>query len=147
MKLQTASRIAIYAILELARDPTRQLSAAEIGETYGVSVHHLAKVLNTLVRAGLVRSVRGAGGGYLFAGNVKRTTLFDVISLFEPDKVTERGSRREDKTPIGMALQAIFDEIDDISGATLNSVTLATMIKLIEQGRYGMVPEPISQTA
>lgn len=147
MKLQTASRIAIYAVLELARDPTRQLSAAEIGETYGVSVHHLAKVLNTLVRAGLVRSVRGAGGGYLFAGNVKRTTLFDIISLFEPVRSAERGTRREDRTPIGMALQAIFDEIDDISRATLNSVTLATMIKLIEQGRYGMMPEPVGQTA
>jgi hypothetical protein len=45
-----------------------------------------------------------------------------------------------------MALQAILDEIDDISRATLNSVTLATMIKLIEQGRYGMVPEPIGRT-
>ena len=147
MKLQTASRIAIYAVLELARDPTRQLSAAEIGETYGVSVHHLAKVLNTLVRTGLVRSVRGAGGGYMFAGNVKRTTLFDVISLFEPVKVAERGGRREDKTQIGLALQAILDEIEDISRATLNSVTLATMIKLIEQGRYGTALEPISRTA
>jgi len=147
MKLQTASRIAIYAVLELARDPTRQLSAAEIGATYGVSVHHLAKVLNTLVRAGLVRSVRGAGGGYMFAGNVKRTTLFDVISLFEPVKGAERGGEREEGTEIGMALKAILDEIDDISRATLNSVTLATMIKLIEQGRYTMAPEPISRTA
>jgi Rrf2 family protein len=146
MKLQTASRIAIYAVLELARVPSRQLSAAEIGATYGVSVHHLAKVLNTLVRAGLVRSVRGAGGGYMFAGNVKRTTLFDVIGLFEPIKSAERDGRREEETPIGMALQAILDEIDDISRATLNSVTLATMIKLIEQGRYGMVPEPIGRT-
>ena len=137
MKLQTASRIAIYAVLGLARDPTRQLSAADIGATYGVSVHHLAKVLNTLVRAGLVRSVRGAGGGYMFAGNVKRTTLFDVISLFEPLRASERGGQHEEKTQIGMALRAILDEIDDISRATLNSVTLATMIKLIEQGRYG----------
>ncbi|HSM20355.1 MAG TPA: Rrf2 family transcriptional regulator [Hyphomicrobiales bacterium] len=147
MKLQTASRIAIYAVLELARDPTRQLSAAEIGATYSVSVHHLAKVLNTLVRAGLVRSVRGAGGGYMFAGNVKRTTLFDVISLFEPVQTAVGAGRQNEETPAGMALQAILDEIDDISRATLNSVTLATMIKLIDQGRYDAALEPVSRTA
>lgn len=133
MKLQTASRIAIYAVLELARDAERQLSAAEIGEAYGVSVHHLAKVLNTLVRAGLVRSVRGAGGGYMFTGNARRTTLLDVILLFEPLGETETG---EEVTKIGRALDAILHEIDDISRATLNSVTLATVLKLIEQGRF-----------
>jgi Rrf2 family protein len=137
MKLQTSSRIAIYAVLELARDQERQLSAAEIAETYGVSIHHLAKVLNTLVRSGLVKSVRGAGGGYMFTGSVKRTTLLDIISLFEPVEVSEGTSEREAQTQGGMALQAILDEIDDISRATLNSVTLATMLKLIDQGRYG----------
>ena len=147
MKLQTASRIAIYAVLELARDPARQLSAADIGAAYGVSVHHLAKVLNTLVRAGLVRSVRGAGGGYMFAGNVKRTTLFDVISLFEPQKASERSGQHEEKTQIGKALLAILDEIDEISRATLNSVTLATMIKLIEQGRFGPATEAVGRSS
>ncbi len=137
MKLQTSSRIAIYAVLELARDPERQMSAAEIAETYGISIHHLAKVLNTLVRSGLVKSVRGAGGGYMFTGSVKRTTLLDVISLFEPVEVSEGTSQREAQTQGGMALQAILDEIDDISRATLNSVTVATMLKLIDQGRYG----------
>lgn len=140
MKLQTSSRIAIYAVLELARDPERQMSAAEIAETYGISIHHLAKVLNILVRSGLVKSVRGAGGGYMFAGSVKRTTLLDVISLFEPVEVSEGTSEREGQTQGGMALQAILDEIDDISRATLNSVTLATMLKLIDQGRYGAGP-------
>ena len=146
MKLQTASRIAIYAVLELARDPARQLSAADIGAAYGVSVHHLAKVLNTLVRAGLVRSVRGAGGGYMFAGNVKRTTLFDIISLFEPPNASE-GGQHEEKTQIGKALLAILDEIDEISRATLNSVTLATMIKLIEQGRFGPATAAVDRSS
>ena len=36
-----------------------------------------------VVRARLVESIRGAGGGYRFCGNPKRVTLLDVISLFE----------------------------------------------------------------
>ena len=83
MKLQISSRLAIFAALELLAHPDRQLSVGEIGAKYGVSNHHLAKVMNVLGRAGLVRSVRGVGGGYQFCGNPRRTTLLDLIELFE----------------------------------------------------------------
>ena len=66
MKLQVSSRLAIYALMELADGRDRQVSVTEIGEKYGVSAHHLAKVMHTLGRAGLVRSIRGVGGGYVF---------------------------------------------------------------------------------
>src|SRR5579863_654346 len=84
MKLQKATCFALYAVLELAADPTRQLAAAEIAEKYDISLHHLAKVLRDLGRAGIVDAARGAGGGYRFSGNPKRLTLMDVIELFEP---------------------------------------------------------------
>ena len=45
MKLQKATLCALYAVLELAAEPGRTLSAAEIARTYGVSLNHLAKVL------------------------------------------------------------------------------------------------------
>lgn len=130
MKLQTASRLAIYAILELAGKPERQLSAAEIGNKYDISTHHLAKVLHTLGRAGLVRSVRGAGGGYTFSGNIKRTTLLDIISLFEPVDATQTTiAEPGDHTPQGVALRKILTEIDEITQATLNSITVSTLLK------------------
>ena len=131
MKLQTASRLAIYAVLELSADPERQLSAAEISDKFGISAHHLSKVLHTLGRAGLVRSVRGAGGGYVFCGNAKRTTLLDVIELFESVGGVEPGGSEGSATREGAALQSVLGEIDDLTRATLNSITLSTMHKLI----------------
>src|SRR5579875_1998 len=83
MKLQKASVFALYAVLELASEPGRQRTAVEIAEKYGISAHHLAKVLRDLGRAGIVDAVRGVGGGYRFTGNAKRLTLMDVIRLFE----------------------------------------------------------------
>ncbi len=130
MKLQISSRLAIYALLELAADPQKQMSVAEIGEKYGVSSHHLAKVMHTLGRAGLVRSIRGVGGGYSFCGNARRTTLLDVIALFEeiaaPGEETVRPARATDAE---WALDQVLDEIDDIVRATLGSITIATMLK------------------
>jgi Rrf2 family protein len=83
MKLQKNTRFALYGVLESASHPERQLSAGEIARKYGISPHHLAKVLHTLAQARVVESVRGVGGGYRFAGNGKRLTLMDVIELFE----------------------------------------------------------------
>ena len=74
MKLQKNTRLALYSVLEFAAAPGRHVAAFEIAEKYGVSPHHLAKVLSELARAGVVESVRGVGGGYCFAGNARRLT-------------------------------------------------------------------------
>jgi Rrf2 family protein len=131
MKLQTASRIAIYAVLELSADPERQLSAAEIGDKFAISTHHLSKVLHTLGRAGMVRSVRGAGGGYVFCGNARRITLLDVIELFEAVGGSDTGAPEQGAaTAEGQALNILLGEVDQLTRATLNSITLSTMHKL-----------------
>ncbi len=130
MKLQTASKLAIYAVLELAKDPERQISAADIAGKYNVSTHHLAKVLHTLGRAGHVRAVRGASGGYVFSGNAKRTTLAEIVTLFESiNSTTKPRTEGETQTPIENALSKVLGEIDDITEATLSSITLSTMLR------------------
>jgi Rrf2 family protein len=134
MKLQIASRIAIFALLDLAAKPDQQVSVAEIGEKFRISSHHLAKVMNVLGRAGLVRSVRGAGGGYQFSGNVRRTTLLDVIHLFEQfGPGDEESGSPAAVTDEARALRQVLDEIDDIARATFGSITIATMLKILER--------------
>ena len=140
MKLQKATRCALFAILELACDPERQIAAAEIAEKYGISVNHLAKVLRDVTRAGLVEATRGAGGGYRFSGNAKRTTLYEVIEMFE-DVAASRAVRPEagDDSDMGRALGRVMAEIDDITVSTLKSITLATLLKIV---RRQAPPEP-----
>ena len=134
MKLQISTRLALYAALQLAADSRKQFAAAEIAERFGISVNHLAKVLRTLGRAGLVEAVRGAGGGYRFRGNARRVTLLDVIQLFEDVASRERADDEPGaSSPEGRALRRVLDEIDDIARATLSSITLATMLKLIQE--------------
>jgi Rrf2 family nitric oxide-sensitive transcriptional repressor len=134
MKLQISSRLAIFALIELAADPDRQVSVSEIGQKFKVSSHHLAKVMHTLGRAGLVRSIRGVGGGYSFSGNAKRTTLLDVIVLFED--TTSNDFSQEiagDGTATEWALSQVLAEIDDIARATLGAITISTMLKQIDR--------------
>jgi len=137
MRLQISTRLAIFAVLELTARAGRQLSVAEIGQKYDVSSHHLAKVMHVMGRAGLVRSVRGVGGGYQFAGNARRTTLLDVVQLFEDASTVEQDAGASDATPESQALGQVLGEIDDIARATLGSITIATMRKLVERRGTG----------
>ena len=133
MRLQTSTTLAIFAVLELASHAERQQSVAAIGEKFDVSSHHLAKVMNELARAGMVQSVRGAGGGYQFVGNPRRTTLYDVIRLFEDVQSEEEAKPSAESR----ALADVLHEIDDIALATLGSITIATMCKIVEARRTG----------
>lgn len=131
MRLQKNTSLALYSVIEFAAAPDRHIPAAEIAEKYGVSPHHLAKVLSELARSGIVESVRGVGGGYRFAGNARRLTLLDVIQLYE-DFAAPSAERGEpsDLTAVGIALGGVLDEIDQHAKAILGSITLSTMLKL-----------------
>ncbi len=78
--------------------------------------------------------IRGAGGGYRFSGNAKRVTLYQVVEMFE-DIAASRSARPEagDDSDVGRALGRVMAEIDDIAVSTLTSITLTTLLKIVER--------------
>jgi len=136
MKLQISTSLALYSVLEFAVSTHDSISAADIASKYRVSTHHLAKVLRELVRAGILESTRGVGGGYRFGGSASRLTLLDIIELFED--IGDHASRNRQagaSTEVGRALGVVLTEIDEIAKATFRSITIDTMLKLIERQR------------
>jgi Rrf2 family protein len=134
VKLQTNTLLAIYSVIEFAADPARTIAAAEIAQKHGVSAHHLAKVLSELARASVVESVRGAGGGYRFAGNARRLTLMDIIRMFEDlDSRPAPRARADGPRALELALSEVLGEIDDIARSTFSSITIATMLRLVDR--------------
>jgi Rrf2 family protein len=84
MKLSTRTRYGTRALLELAmRDDDAPMSAGDIAARQEVSEKYLESVLATLRQAGLVQSVRGAGGGYLLARSAEAITLRDAYEALE----------------------------------------------------------------
>ena len=136
MRLQKNTLLGIHSMLEFAAQPARQLSVADLAASLRASPHHLAKVLRTLGRAGLVESVRGARGGYRFVANARRVTLMDVIARFEDISAPARRARRA-RRPAERALDEVLAEIDQTARATFGSVTLDTMLKLIARDGGG----------
>ena len=95
-------------------------------------------MLRALTRAGLIDGTRGAGGGYRFSGNARRTTLLDVINIFEDIGATGNAGgiagppAEGEDTDIGAALLKVQGEIDDIARATFGSITIATLLRTMQ---------------
>ncbi|MFC5384755.1 RrF2 family transcriptional regulator [Aquamicrobium segne] len=133
MKLQQATRCAILALLHMASRPDEQIATSEIAEIYSISQHHLAKVLRTLSRAGLVESIRGVGGGCSLMADPRKVSLYQIIQLFEPDWWTTAPTPNEMPTGVSSELMRVMNEIDRLSAATLQSVTLQTILNNTER--------------
>ncbi|MCW5635752.1 MAG: Rrf2 family transcriptional regulator [Rubrivivax sp.] len=129
MKLQKNTLLALYSVLEFAGRPGEHVSAGEVAAQHGESAHHLAKVLSELVRAGIIESVRGVGGGYRFTANPRRLTMLDVIQLFERPGGERPGSGHAVERVLGQVL----DEIDQTAVATFGSITIATLLQMVQR--------------
>jgi Rrf2 family iron-sulfur cluster assembly transcriptional regulator len=80
VKLSTRGRYAVMAMVDLARHGNgHPVSLAEIAERQGISLSYLEQLFARLRRGGLVRSVRGPGGGYLLAHDRDDTRICDII--------------------------------------------------------------------
>lgn len=118
----------MLAVLHMAARPNEQIPASDLAKIYGVSQHHLAKVLRTLSMAGIVESTRGAGGGCSFIGDPRKITLFDIISLFETGWPASRSNHSGQRTDVSEEFYRVIAEVDRHTAATLHSVTLQTII-------------------
>jgi len=83
LSLTKRSEYALVAMCHLARVRERVTSAREIAELHEVPLPLLMNVLKQLCQAGMVRSVRGAKGGYTLASRPENLALSAVISAVE----------------------------------------------------------------
>ncbi len=85
MELSCKTKYALLALLELAAYHQKQepLQIRQIAEKQEISDRYLEQLLATLRRGGLVKSQRGAKGGYLLAREPWQITLLDVVDCLE----------------------------------------------------------------
>ena len=90
MKLSTKGRYAVMAMVDLAHHAqAKPVSLSEIATRQEISLSYLEQLFARLRRAGLVRSVRGPGGGYRLARTSIETRISEIIlAVDEPIKAT-----------------------------------------------------------
>jgi Rrf2 family protein len=83
VNISEAATIAIHAMVIVAAHPDRTLPAKEIAAAFHLSNAHLAKVMQRLVKAGLVTSTRGPSGGFTLSKPSGEITLLEIFETIE----------------------------------------------------------------
>ena len=91
MRLSTKGRYAVMAMADLAaqQGASRPVSLAEIAKRQEISLSYLEQLFAKLRRGGLVKSVRGPGGGYRLSRSAEDIRIADIIlAVDEPIAAT-----------------------------------------------------------
>ena len=84
MRLTTKGRFAVTAMLDLAlNEEEKPVTLAGISERQGISLSYLEQLFSRLRRNGLVKSVRGPGGGYRLAKQHHDISVSDIITAVD----------------------------------------------------------------
>ena len=90
MRLSTKGRYAVMAMADLAKNGAdRAVSLAEIATRQEISLSYLEQLFARLRKSGLVKSVRGPGGGYRLAREACETAVAEIVlAVDEPIRAT-----------------------------------------------------------
>jgi Rrf2 family nitric oxide-sensitive transcriptional repressor len=83
MQLTSFTDYALRALMRLAGDPDRTFTTLEIAGEFGISRHHLTKVVQGLAGEGYVATQRGAGGGFRLSRSPEEITIGEVVRSLE----------------------------------------------------------------
>lgn len=159
MKLSTKGRYAVMAMVDLAtHSKGKPVALADIAERQEISLSYLEQLFGKLRKGGLVRSVRGPGGGYLLARGGADTRVSDIIlAVDEPIKATRctPGSPAGCTSSKGRCLtHDLWEELGNQIYLYLSSVSLEDVVEKRVLGRSGQLhqretvePRPSSSVA
>ena len=133
MKLSTKGRYSVMAMVDIAAHTEgKPIALADVAERQEISLSYLEQLFGKLRRGGLVKSVRGPGGGYLLAYSAADTRISDIIlSVDEPIKTTRctPGSPAGCKSNKSRCLtHDLWEELGNKIHLYLSSVSLADVI-------------------
>ena len=83
MRLTAFTDYGLRMLMRMASAPERAFSTADFAEEFGLSRHHLAKIVQRLARAGLIETRRGSGGGASLARPAAEIRLGDLVRVLE----------------------------------------------------------------
>ena len=84
MKISTKGRYALRLMLDLAlAEPGEPIPLRNVAERQDISDKYLEQIVTPLSRAGLVRSIRGAGGGYMLTRAPSQYTVGEILRPLE----------------------------------------------------------------
>ncbi|OHB74804.1 MAG: hypothetical protein A2W31_18760 [Planctomycetes bacterium RBG_16_64_10] len=132
MRISAKIHYACIAVLELAakHDTGTPVQVRKIAHDNGIPSRFLVQILLQLKGAGLVRSVRGAGGGYRLGKAPAEISLAAVMAVIEGPE--ELASNAEGRSPAASVLMDVWRDLAQRERRALESITLVDLLAQLD---------------
>ncbi len=132
MKISTKGRYGLRAMIELAIYPTKShISLNYIAERQNLSANYMERIFSTLRKADLVKSVKGAQGGYILAEAPSEITIGRILRALEGNLslVEESGDHGTTENRLKDSLQInVWNKLTECLNNIVDSITLEDMV-------------------
>ena len=130
MNLSKKSRYGITAVIDLALNSKEgHVSLISIAERNGISPQYLEHIFAALRRAGIIKSIKGAQGGYLLGDSSSNISVADIIEALDGTyRIEKEDTTDGNNAGISLAIQdSIIDKINDQLDEILQNTSLADL--------------------
>ncbi|WP_221089362.1 RrF2 family transcriptional regulator [Deinococcus aquaedulcis] len=138
MWVSTKAQYGLRALIEIARRGGEAVPLKDVSERQGISQHYLEQIASNLRRAGFIKSIRGAHGGYRLARPPHEINAYDVVTAMEgsiaPVSCVEDDHVCESQNVCGT--QSLWHRVDTALRDVLGSTTLADLIVESERQQH-----------
>ena len=132
MKISTKGRYGLRAMVDLAFHARNEhVALSAVAERQNISTNYLEQVFSGLRKAGLVKSVKGAQGGYILAENPVNIKVGTILRVLEGSLSVIDGIETQniDSKSIQYCLkQSVWDKIDESISNVVDSITLEDLV-------------------
>ena len=137
MKITTKGRYGLRALIDLAQySEIEPVSINSIATRQGISERYLEQLMTLLKKAGLIKSIRGAGGGYVLAKPVEEISVGDVLRALEgslePVECAAFSQGDSCEAAGGCVTKYVWKRINESINRTVDEISLK---QLVEESR------------
>lgn len=134
MKITTKGRYGLRALIDLAKySEIEPVSINSIATRQGISERYLEQLMTLLKKAGIIKSIRGAGGGYVLAKEMSEISVGDILRALEGslESVECAGISQEDscETADVCVTKYVWQRINESINRTVNEISLEQLVK------------------
>ena len=134
MKISTKGRYGLRALIDLAQySEIEPVSISSIATRQGISERYLEQLMTLLKKAGLIKSIRGAGGGYVLAKEMSDISVGDVLRALEGnlDPVECAAFNQQDSCQAagGCVTKYVWQRINESINRTVDEINLKQLVE------------------
>lgn len=142
MKISTRGRYALRMMIEIGLHEGQPTKINQVAKNQKISIKYLEQIVSLLVKANLLKSIRGAHGGYVLTKPPKEYSLGEILRITEgslsPVKCLEEGNEPCNRSFVCVTRRA-FQKIENAINEVVDNISLEDLLN--DEKKYNVADD------